>query len=278
VMKKIYVGNLPAPTTEHELGSLFARVGRVMSVRIMRDRDTGRPKGFGFVEMSEEEVDQAIHQLNGVALHGHALSVSEARPRPEPSAGQGNSSNRLFVGNLPYEATEVEVKNLFAAVGPVVFVSLPVERESGRPRGFAFVDFSERADAEEAVRRFHQQPFKGRALMVSEARARESHPSPSFSPRVSQPLTQGPPAALSDEPPARPGGSRRHFGPDANPRQSRKPPHRGSQSERGRGKTLRERKGGQFFSEGEDDRSDVAFTNTLLMDQGSESEGDEKSC
>jgi RNA recognition motif-containing protein len=273
-MKKLYVGNLAASTTEHELGSLFARVGHVMSVRIMRDRDTGRPKGFGFVEMREGEAEQAIQQLNGVEIHGHTLSVTEARPRPEPSAGRGSPPSRLFVGNLPYDATEGEVKNLFAAVGPVVSVSLPVERESGRPRGFAFVDFAERAHAEEAVRRFHQQPFKGRALMVSEARARESHSSPAFAPRASQPLTEGP-AALGNEPPARPGGSRRHFGPDASPRQSRKPPSRDSQPERGRGKPLRERRGGQFFSEGEDDGYDAAFTDTHLVDQVSKPEGDE---
>lgn len=272
-MKKIYVGNLAAPTTEQELDSLFTRVGRVMSVRIMRDRETGQTRGFGFVEMGAGEAEQAIQQLNGVALHGQALAVTEARPRAELSASRGHPPSRLFVGNLPYDATEVEVKNLFAAVGSVVSVSLPIERESGRPRGFAFVDFAERAHAEEAVRRFHQQPFKGRALMVSEARARESQPSPPFSPRPSRPLPERP-AALGDELSARSGSSRRHFGPDASAKQSRKPP-RGTQSERSRGKPLRERKGGQFFSEGEDDRDDAAFTDTLLEDQGSESEQDE---
>lgn len=275
--KRIYVGNLPAPTTEHELGNLFERVGRVVSVHIMRDRDTGRTKGFGFVEMGDGEAEQAIQQLNGANLHGHTLSVTEARPRPDSSAGRGLPPSRLFVGNLPYEATAAELKDLFSSVGPVSFIALPVERESGKPRGFAFVDFSDRAHAEEAVRRFHQQPFKGRALMVNEARARESRPSPSFSPRASQPLTEGPPTALGDEPFARTGGSRRHFGPDASPRQSRKQPSRGSQPERGRGKSLRERKGGQFFSEGEDDSYNTAFMDEPLADQGSEPEGDEQS-
>ena len=273
--KKIYVGNLPAPTTEHELGSLFARVGSVVSVRIMRERDTGHPKGFGFVEMEEGAAEQAIQQLNGVELHGHALSVTEARPRPEFVAGRGSPSIRLFVGNLPYEATTAELTALFSAVGPVAFVSLPVERESGKPRGFAFVDFAERAHAEEAVRRFHQQPFKGRALMVSEARARESRPSPSFPPRASSPQTGGPPAAPGDEPPARLGGPRRHFGPDASPRKGRKPPQRDPQPERGRGKPLRERRGGQFFSEGDEDLYDTAFTTKQLADKGSEPEGGE---
>lgn len=274
--KRIYVGNLPTPTAEHELSSLFERVGRVVSVHIMRDRDTGRAKGFGFVEMGDGEAEQAIQQLNGADLHGSTLSVTEARPRSESSAGRGISSSRLFVGNLPYEATAAELKELFSSVGPVAFVSLPVERESGKPRGFAFVDFSDRAHAEEAVRRFHQQLFNGRALVVNEARARESRPPSPFPPRVSHLLTEGPSAALLDEPPARPSGLRRHFGPDASSRQSRKQPSRGPQSERGRGKPLRERKGGQFFSEGEDDLYAAAFTDEQPADQGSDPEGGEQ--
>jgi RNA recognition motif-containing protein len=181
--------------------------------------------------------------------------------------------SRLFAGNLPYEATAAELKDLFAAVGPVLSVFLPVERESGKPRGFAFVDFSERTHAEEAVRRFHQQPFKGRVLVVNEARAKESRPSSPFSPQASSPLTEGS-TALPDEPSVRPGGARRHFGPDAGPRQSRKPPSRDPQPERGRGKPLRERKGGQFFSE-EDDPDEAAFPNEPLADQEREPEGGE---
>src|SRR5262245_39151366 len=100
--KRIYVGNLAAPATEYELSSLFERVGRVVSVRIMRDRDTGRTKGFGFVEMDNGEAEQAIQQLNGVDLHGHSLSVTEARSRQESPAGRSISPSRLFVGNLPY--------------------------------------------------------------------------------------------------------------------------------------------------------------------------------
>jgi RNA recognition motif-containing protein len=273
--KRIHVGNLPASTTEHELSSLFERVGRVGFVRLIRDRETGRSKGFGFIEMGDGEAEQAIQQLNGVDLHGHALSVIEARPRPESSASPGVPPSRLFVGNLPYDATSAELQELFSSVGPVVSIFLPVDQESRKPRGFAFVDFSDRAHAEEAVGRFHQQPFKGRVLVVNEARAKESHPPSSFSPRASQPHTEGPPA-LPDEPSVRPGSSRRHFGPDASPRQSRKPPNRDSQPERSRGKALRERKGGQFFSGAEDDPYEAAFPAEPLAAQEREPEGGEQ--
>jgi len=81
---------------------------------------------------------------------------------------------RLFVGNMPYGATEADLRAHFSAVSQPSQVVLPVDRETGRPRGFAFVEFLERAHAEEAIQRFNQQPFMGRPLSVSEARPREA--------------------------------------------------------------------------------------------------------
>ena len=80
---------------------------------------------------------------------------------------------RLFVGNLPYSATEAEIREIFSAVGPVSSVRIPVDRETGRPRGFAFVEFADRAHAEEAVRRFHNHNIGGRPMSVNEARPQE---------------------------------------------------------------------------------------------------------
>ena len=83
---------------------------------------------------------------------------------------------RLFVGNLPYETTEAEIKEHFSTVASPSYVYLPTDRESGRPRGFAFVEFDNQTQADEAIRRFNNQLFKGRPLAVNEARARESGP------------------------------------------------------------------------------------------------------
>lgn len=80
---------------------------------------------------------------------------------------------RLFVGNMPYGATEADLRAHFTAVGPPSQIVIPVDRETGRPRGFAFVEYLDRPMAEEAINRFNQQPFMGRALSVSEARPRE---------------------------------------------------------------------------------------------------------
>ena len=83
---------------------------------------------------------------------------------------------RLFVGNMPYGATDADLRAHFAAVGEPSQVVIPTDRETGRPRGFAFVEFLDRAVAEQAIQRFNQQPFMGRSLSVSEARPREDRP------------------------------------------------------------------------------------------------------
>ena len=80
---------------------------------------------------------------------------------------------RLFVGNMPYGATEADLRTHFSGVGAPSQVVIPVDRETGRPRGFAFVEFLDRTIAEQAIERFNQQPFMGRSLSVSEARPRE---------------------------------------------------------------------------------------------------------
>lgn len=85
---------------------------------------------------------------------------------------------RLFVGNMPYGATEADLRAHFAPVGDPSQVVIPVDRETGRPRGFAFVEYLDRAQAEAAVERFNQQPFMGRSLAVSEARPREERSGP----------------------------------------------------------------------------------------------------
>jgi len=80
---------------------------------------------------------------------------------------------RLFVGNLSYATTEADLRSYFGTVAPPSQVVVPVDRETGRPRGFAFVEFQDRAHAEQAIQQFNGQVFNGRPLAVSEARARE---------------------------------------------------------------------------------------------------------
>jgi len=89
--KKLYVGNLSYSVDSSELEQLFGQHGQVLSAQIINDRDTGRSKGFGFVEMANDnEAEAAIQALNGQQHNGRALTVNEARPREErPRAGGG---------------------------------------------------------------------------------------------------------------------------------------------------------------------------------------------
>ena len=80
-MKKLYVGNLPWSATEDELRDLFAAFGNVESVRIITDRETGRSRGFGFVEMDDPGADRAVEEANGQSLGGRPLRVNEAQER-----------------------------------------------------------------------------------------------------------------------------------------------------------------------------------------------------
>ena len=167
---------------------------------------------------------------------------------------------RLFVGNLSYSTTEADLRTYFGSVAQPSQVVLPVDRETGRPRGFAFVEFVERSDAEQAIQRFNGQVFNGRPLAVSEARAREdrgpggprpggfSGPRPGgggFSggprpggfgggPRPGGGSFSGPPRSFDPLAPAPPRGAR-NFGPDAKPQRGPNAKAKKKEAERPRG-------------------------------------------
>jgi RNA recognition motif-containing protein len=93
----IYVGNLPYSTEEADVNNLFAEFGEVTSVKLVKDFETGRLKGFGFVEIEEEAGQNAIDQLNGAEYNGRKLVVNEARPRESrrPNNFRGNNNRRF---------------------------------------------------------------------------------------------------------------------------------------------------------------------------------------
>lgn len=144
-------------------------------------------------------------------------------------------SVRLFIGNLPYSATEADLRALFSDVAEPQQVVLPTDRETGRPRGFAFVDFAEREHAEQVISRYNGQPYNGRPLAVSEARAREDRPSGprpggyGGAPRPS--AGYGGPSGGGGFGGPRPGGPPRPFV----PRDPGGPPPAGSETRRARG-------------------------------------------
>jgi len=95
VAKKLYVGNLSYDTTDNDLQNLFVPHGTVQSAQVIMDRDAGRSKGFGFVEMdSGEHAQAAITALNGKEVNGRALTVNEARPREERGGSRNGGGKR----------------------------------------------------------------------------------------------------------------------------------------------------------------------------------------
>ncbi len=132
---------------------------------------------------------------------------------------------RLFIGNLPYGASEADLRAHFAPVAEPTHVVMPVDRETGRPRGFAFVEFAERTVAEQVIDKFNAQPFMGRNLAVSEARAREDRPPGSRPPGggFGGPRPGG--GGFGGPRPGGPGGGSRdrtaNFGPPAPPKRLR---------------------------------------------------------
>jgi cold-inducible RNA-binding protein len=173
-------------------------------------------------------------------------------------------SVRLFVGNLPYSATEVDIRQHFGTVGDPLQIVIPTDRETGRPRGFAFVDYDDRGVAERAIQQLHGQPFKGRPLSVSEARPREARP----------PMGAGGPPRPMGGPP-RPGGfsaprppdggndfrqprgdfGNRNFGPNKPPKGRGGASFSKKRQQEGQAKgPLKERLSGRMFSVEEDAR------------------------
>ena len=187
---------------------------------------------------------------------------------------------RLFVGNLAYSTTEADLRSYFGTVGPPSQVVLPVDRETGRPRGFAFVEFQDRGHAEQAIQKFNGQVFNGRPLAVSEARAREDR-----GPGGPRPGGFGGPRPGGGFGPPRPGGGfggprpgggfggprfdpaapapprNRNFGPDAKPQRGGSAKAKKKETERPRGPIPMKTTGRSFTL---DDVDDVGGEETPL--------------
>ncbi|MFN0086417.1 MAG: RNA recognition motif domain-containing protein [Blastocatellia bacterium] len=149
---------------------------------------------------------------------------------------------RLFVGNLPRNVTEAELKEHFSPAGMLSFISIPLDRETGRHRGFAFLEFRDRAEAEAAIRSFNNKSFKGNPLSVTEARPREDRTAPRPAPAGQGDV---------DNSPARKPNS--NFGPDASPQRGRAKPRGKAGPERAPKGPMREVVRGQFFGDPDDE-------------------------
>ena len=180
---KLYVGNLPFDTTEKSIHEMFNQYGSVSNCFFST-------RGFAFVTMPAEEARQACNGLNGMELDGRVLRVNESQvPRREDEIArlkfqstaafknedntttfnsQGSDEVKLYVGNVSFNTTEESIRELFGDIGDVYDCFLPVDRETGNPRGFAFVTMAAE-DAKRACDDYDGMELDGRTLRVNEA-------------------------------------------------------------------------------------------------------------
>lgn len=179
--RKLFVGGLADSATEAELRSAFEGAGFVVEhLALPRDRESGRLRGFAFITLStEEEANRARSELQGADVCGRPLSIREFSQEP-PKRGAGGNERAprqpeptVFLGKLPFDATQEEIQELFASegVGPVIRVSLPMGPD-GRPRGFGFATLPSQDAVDLAVSKVNGATLKGRQIVVSPAQPR----------------------------------------------------------------------------------------------------------
>jgi RNA recognition motif-containing protein len=225
---KLFVAGLPDSISEDVLKQLFeATGGKVVGVSLPKDRMTGRPRGFGFVTLATPEEAQAARDaLDGSLQAGKSISVRpfQAEPPRRDAAGAGPRAGgptggpgprgpggapqqapdrTLYVGNLPYDATQQEVQTLVNGVAPdsVVRVHLPMDAD-GRKRGFGFVTMASSDAAKAAADQLRSADLRGRRLVVNLAHPKGERPArpeggggfgPSFPPAQASSGPSGPP-------------------------------------------------------------------------------------
>jgi RNA recognition motif-containing protein len=188
---RLYVGNLAWQVAWQDLKDYFKQCGNVVRADVMKNSE-GRSKGCGLVEFETvEDAQEAMERLNDTELKGRRIFVredrepnhedgraarpprefqsarpaAERRPRREPSEGSANSQN-VFVGNLPWDITWQQLKDLFRANGLEVAHSEVMENSNGRSKGYGIVKFSSVGAAKEAVEKMQGQELGGRTLQI----------------------------------------------------------------------------------------------------------------
>ncbi|GFP91953.1 29 kDa ribonucleoprotein b chloroplastic [Phtheirospermum japonicum] len=192
---KVFVGNLPFSVHSDILSGLFSQVGGVERAEVILDKTTGRSRIFAFAVMSTpEEAKAAAQQLNGyvsfgtflfVELDGRPLRVNYGPPSPKrenssfrgPRGGGGERSysddtNKLYVGNLSWDVDNYALETMLREQGNIKEARVVFDRESGRSRGFGFVTYGSRYEANNAIEALDGVDFNGRLIRVSLAEAR----------------------------------------------------------------------------------------------------------
>lgn len=188
-VKNLFVGNLSWNIDEEWLAREFEQFGEITGCRIITDRETGRAKGFGYVEFaSSDSAAKAKEQMHQYELDGRPLNVDFSTPRANQNSGakqnerakrfgdkQSAPNNTLFIGNLSFDATNDSIHEVFSAYGEISRVSLPTDRETGNPKGFGYVDFNTVEEAKAAFENLHGTEVDGRPIRIDYATPRDDN-------------------------------------------------------------------------------------------------------
>ncbi|KAJ2497821.1 hypothetical protein GGH96_004821 [Coemansia sp. RSA 1972] len=144
----LFVGNLPFSATVESMKDTFAQFGEVVDARIATDSSTGRPRGFGYVDFASEEARDKAMASDYVEIEGRQLRMDVATTKSnkrEDGASSSNPTNppskTLFMGNMSFHSTEDSIREAFSECGEVVSVRIVTDRETGRPKGFGYIEF-----------------------------------------------------------------------------------------------------------------------------------------
>jgi nucleolin len=168
----IFVGNLPFDTADADVRELFSQQGKVELISVPKDKLTGQPRGFAFVDMSsDEEVQAAVAAYDGNMFEGRVLRVTKSVPKEEvekkaPKKRAPAAGGKIYVGNLPFDTTKEDLMAYYTEQGEVVEVYIPVNPATGTGRGYAFVTMKEE-DVEKAIEATNGIEFMGRPLVAN---------------------------------------------------------------------------------------------------------------
>ena len=179
----VFVGQLSWNVDDDWLKSEFEGCGTIESANVMTDRDSGRSKGIGFVTFTDLDSSAQAVAMNGKEVDGRTVKVNYARPRqPREAAAkradhfgdrQSAPSTTLFVGGIPFSMTEDQMYEAFGEFGDITRVRIPTDRETGAPRGMAYVEFSSLDESKAALDGMTGKELGGRYLRLDYDRPRE---------------------------------------------------------------------------------------------------------
>jgi len=171
-MTKLYVGNISYETTPEQLEERFSEFGPVSNIYVPMDKYSGEPRGFAFLALAPADAEKAIAACDGTELDGRTIEVKVSLPRGSKAPNRKNET-KLYIGNISFDTEQETLRELFEDYGPIVDLYCPLDANTGRPRGFAFVTL-EPENAIRAIEEVDGWEVDGRMLRVNEAQPKGS--------------------------------------------------------------------------------------------------------